>query len=195
LLGGDHDRIIGDISDDGRMVVFVLSVAQGSDIWTANLEGSASSRQYLANGFQLAHPALSPDGRWLAYDSDETGRIEVYVQSFPDPTVAKRQVSSGGGTEPLWTRGGRELVFRRGDSVMAASMEPSTGSTGTPALLFAGPYVSESDWADPRSYDVTPDGERFLLLRFPAGGVRRRVLVTTNWFPELKELVAAGARP
>jgi hypothetical protein len=128
----------------------------------------------------------------MAYDSDESGRVEVYVQSFPDPTVARRQVSIGGGSEPMWTRGGRELVFRRGDSVLAVTMGTADGSTGTPVLLFAGPYRSEEEWSEARSYDVSPDGERFLMLKWPTGTIRRRALVTTGWWPELRARVAAG---
>ncbi len=192
LLGGSHDRIIGSISADGGTLTFVLSVSNGSDLWTVSLRGTPSPREYLANGFQLGHPALSPDGRWMAYDSDESGRVEVYVQSFPDPTVGRRQVSSGGGSEPLWTRGGRELVFRRGDSVMAVTVEPATGSVGTPANLFAGRYDSTPEWSAPRSYDVTPDGQRFLLLKWPEADVRRHVVVTTGWWPELQARVRGG---
>ena len=195
LLGGEHDRILGSVSADGRLLAFVLSVADGTDLWTVPLRGDPSPRQYLANGFQHGHPALSPDGRWMAYDSDESGRVEVYVQSFPDPTAARRQVSSGGGSEPLWTRGGRELVFRRGDSAMAVTVEPGSGAVSTPAVLFAGPYDSRSNWFAPRSYDATPDGQRFLLLKWPAGDVRRRVLVTTHWFDELRARVAGQAGP
>jgi len=195
LLGGEHDRVLGSISTDGRLAVFVLSKLTGSDIWTVTLQGTPSPREYLINGFLLGHPVLSPDGHWMGYDSDETGRVEVYLQSFPDPTTAKRQVSTGGGSEPMWTRGGRELVFRRGDSVMAVAVEPANGSTGTPALLFSGPYFSDPSWANSRSYDVSPDGQRFLLLKWPAGDVRRRVLVTTGWWPELKSLAAAGGKP
>jgi serine/threonine-protein kinase len=195
LLGGGHDRILGGVSDDGRLAVFTLSVSRGSDLWSTTLESQPAAQQYLANGFNLGHPALSPDGRWLAYDSDETGRVETYIQSFPDPTVAKRQVSTGGGSEPLWTRGGRELVFRRGDSVLAVAADPATGQTGTAALVFAGSYFSAPEWSRPRSYDVTPDGQRFLMLRWPTGEVRRRVRVTTGWWPELKARVDPGTRP
>jgi eukaryotic-like serine/threonine-protein kinase len=193
LLGGGHDRILGDISADGRLAVFLLSVTKGTDIWTVTLQEPTSARQYLANGFYLAHPVLSPDGRWMAYDSDESGRPEVYVQSFPDPTVARRQVSTGGGSQPLWTKGGRELLFRRGGSVVAVTVTPD-GVTGAPVQLFDGPYASDADFYSPATYDVSPDGERFLMLKWPTGEVRRRVLVTTGWWPELRALVGAGAK-
>ena len=103
---------------------------------------------------------------------------------------ARRQISSGGGAEPIWTRAGRELVFRRGDTIMAVTVEPSS-KAGTPAALFAGPYKDASDVAAnlPQSYDVSPDGQRFLLLKSPPGETRPRVLVTTNWLPELSATV------
>ena len=189
IVGGEHDRLLGSISADGRTVAFALSVAAGSDLWTASLVGPPAPRRYLANGFYLGHPALSPDGRWMAYDSDESGQIEVYVQSYPDPTVSRRQLSSGGGSEPLWTRGGREIVFRRGDSVMAVAVEPRSGDVGAPVLLFSGPYDVAPEWSAPRSYDVSSDGERFLLLKWPVGAVRRQVIVATHWFDELRARV------
>ncbi len=186
LLGGTHDRIVGDVSADGRLLAFILSAPRQSAVWTVTLTGAHEARQYLANGFQLGHPALSPDNRWMAYDSDETGRVETYIQSFPDPARARRQVSTGGGSEPIWTRGGRELVFRRGDSVMAATVEPASGEVGAPTTLFAGPYPDDLNWSSPRSWDVTPDGQRFLLLRRPTGAVPRQVVVVTGWWQELR---------
>ncbi|HEU5041527.1 MAG TPA: hypothetical protein VFT84_11925, partial [Gemmatimonadales bacterium] len=194
LIGGEHDRILGSISSDG-LVAYVKSVAKGSDIWTLALSGPPEEREYLANGFQLGHPVLSPDARWMAYDSDESGRVEVYLQSYPDPTGARRQVSTGGGSEPIWTRAGRELVFRRGDTVMVAAVAPEDGTVGTPAVLFAGRFNTDPGWSRPRSYDATPDGERFLLLKWPEGDVRPRVHVTMGWWPELRARVASGGQP
>jgi len=195
LLGGGHDRVIGSISADGRLAVFVLSAATGYELWTVTLQGTPTSRQYLARpGFALSHPSLSPDGRWMAYDSNESGRVEVYIQSFPDPTIAKHAIS-GGGSAPVWTRGGREVVFVRGDSVMAATVDPVSGSTGIPALLFAGAFRSAATPDEARRYDVSPDGQRFLMLKWPAGEAQRRVLVTTGWWPELRAMMAAGAKP
>jgi serine/threonine-protein kinase len=198
LLGGGHDRVLGSISADGQLAVFVFSAATGYELWTVPLQGTPTPKpkQYLARpGFGLAHPSLSPDGRWLAYDSDESGRVEAYVQSFPDPTLAKHQISSGGGSEPIWTQGGREVVFVRGDSVMAATVDPVSGSTGIPTLLFAGPFHLTAGPEEARRYDVSPDGQRFLLLKWPAGEARRRVLVTVGWWAELRAAVAAGAKP
>ncbi|HUF35721.1 MAG TPA: protein kinase [Gemmatimonadales bacterium] len=195
LIGGDHDRLLGSIAADGRLAAYVKAVANGSDIWTMPLTGPSEERQYLANGFQLGHPALSPDAKWMAYDSDESGRVEVYVQSFPDPTQARHQVSTGGGSEPIWTRAGQELVFRRGDTVMVTAVDPATGTAGAPAMLFAGRFYADPGWSRVRTYDVTPDGQRFLMLGWPERDVRPQVHVTMGWWPELRARVGAGGRP
>ena len=184
LLTGTHDRIIGGITNG--LLAFSLSVPNGAEIWTVPLTGKPDAKRYLANGFALGHPALSPDSKWMAYDSDESGRVEVYLQSFPDPTGSRKQVSISGGTEPVWTKNGRELVFRRGDTIMAVPVEP-TGEIRTPVALFGGPFKDARDPTQPRSYDVNPAGDRFLLLKWPGGGARGTVVVTTNWFAELNQ--------
>jgi hypothetical protein len=86
----------------------------------------------------------------------------------------------------MWTRGGRELVYRKGDSVMAVSVDLDNGRIGQPTALFAGPYPDNPGWTRPRSYDVSRDGERFLLTRLPADPPRPRIVVVLNWFEELR---------
>jgi eukaryotic-like serine/threonine-protein kinase len=189
LLTGGHDHYTGTVSEDGRLIAYGLSVSGASELWTVQLHGDPAPTRYLANGFNLSHPSLSPDGRWMAYDSDESGRPEVYVQSFPDPSDRRWKVSSTSGSEPLWTRGGRELVFRKGDSVMAVSIDLASGPSGQPVALFGGPYPDSPGWTRPRSYDVSRDGERFLLLKLPPGRERPRVNVVLNWFEELRAKV------
>jgi serine/threonine-protein kinase len=188
LLTGSKDRIMGGIAPNGIMS-FIMNETAGTEIWSAPFDEPGRASKYLANGFQLGHPVVSPDGGWMAYDSNEGGRLDVFLQSYPDPTKARVQVSSDGGAEPAWTRGGRELAFRRGDTVMVAAVDPVTGNAAKPTVLFSGPYKSMLDWTAPRSYDVTADGERFLMLRFPPGGARNRVNVVTNWFAELRQKV------
>ena len=150
------------------------------------LKGNAKATRYLSNGFDLAHPTLSPDGRWMAYDSDESGRVEVFAQSFPDPGGKRWKISPTSGSEPLWTKGGRELVYRKGDSVMAVSVDLERGSIGQPVALFGGRYPDSPGWTRPRSYDVAPDGQRFLMMRLPAQRPRPRIAVVLNWFDELR---------
>jgi Tol biopolymer transport system component len=192
LVTGGYDRYTGGASPDGRLFTFVLSAPNaGSELWIVPLTGRATATRYLANGFNLAHPTISPDGRWMAFDSDESGRVEVYVQSFPDPTRKRWKISPGYGSEPLWTRTGKELVYRKGDSVMAVSLDLEIGRIGQPVALFAGPYQDNPGWTRPRSYDVSRDGERFLLTRVPGDRPRPRIAVVLNWFDELRAKVPA----
>jgi hypothetical protein len=125
----------------------------------------------------------------MAFDSDESGRVEVYVQSFPDPMRKRWKISPSYGSEPLWTRGGKELVYRKGDSVMAVSLDLENGRIGQPVALFAGPYQDNPGWTRPRSYDVSRDGERFLLTRIPGDRPQPRIAVVLNWFEELRAKV------
>jgi eukaryotic-like serine/threonine-protein kinase len=190
LVTGGYDRYTGSVSRDGRLLAFVFSAPNsGAELWTVPLKGKATATRYLANGFNLAHPAISPDGRWMAYDSDESGRVEVFAQSFPDPSVKRWKISPTSGSEPLWTKGGRELVYRKGDSVMSVSVDLEHGRIGQPVALFGGRYPDSPGWTRPRSYDVSPDGERFLMTRLPAERPRPRIAVVLNWFDELKAKV------
>jgi serine/threonine-protein kinase len=189
LLTGKNDHYTGAVSRDGKTFAFVLA-APGGELWTVNLQGPPMATRYFANGFNLGHPTLSPDGRWMAYDSDESGQgVDVFIQSFPDPNQKRQKVSPVHGSEPMWTRGGRELVYREGDKVMVVDIDLATGSSGQPRLLFSGPYPSNQGWTRPRSYDVTPDGERFLLTRLPGEQPRPRIVVVLNWFEELSAKV------
>jgi Tol biopolymer transport system component len=189
LVTGGFDHYAGGMSADGRLFAYTLSTPNGTQLWTVPLQGRQPPLRYLSNGFNLAHPVLSPDGRWMAYDSDESGRVEVYVQSYPDPIQKRWKVSPSYGSEPLWTRGGRELVYRSGDSVLAVSMDLQRGQSGPPTLLFAGPYPDNPGFTRPRSYDASRDGERFLMTKLPTGLPEPRVMVVENWFSELRAKV------
>jgi Tol biopolymer transport system component len=190
LVTGGYDRYTGTVSADGRLATFVFSAPNsGSELWTVPLATRGRASRYLANGFNLAHPAISPDGRWMAYDSDEAGRVEVYVQSFPDPKQRRWKISPSYGSEPLWSRGGRELVYRKGDSVMAVSLDLANGQIGQPVALFGGPYPDNPGWTRPRSYDVSRDGERFLMTKLPVQRANPEIAVVLNWFDELRAKV------
>jgi len=188
LLTGGFDRYPGSVSSDGRLFAFSLA-APGGELWTVQLRGPPAPARYFANGFNLAHPTLSPEGRWMAYDSDESGRVEVYAQSYPNPSLKRWKVSPANASEPMWTRGGRELVYRKGDSVMAVSVDLENGRSSPPRALFAGPYPDNPGWTRPRSYDVSRDGERFLMMKLPAEELRPRIAVVLNWFAELRAKV------
>ena len=128
---------------------------------------------------------LSPDARWMAYVSDESGSREVYVRPFPDTDGAKYPISVGGGLEPLWSRDGRELFFRSpsGDMFAVAVGAGPQFTHSAPRLLFTGPGLVLQEFY--RSYDVHPDGKRFLMLS--AGDARSRSFrVIFHWRPELQ---------
>ena len=184
LLTSESDKYPYSISPDGKVLAFGVSAPNSRELWLLPLDGSGKARPFLQNRFSLGHPAISPEGHWLAYDSDESGRREVYVQSYPDPALSRRQVSTGGGLEPRWTRGGRELVYRNGDTTLAVSAQPSSGETGIPAVLFVGPYRTPE--FGERSYDVTADGRRFVMVSTPPESAPRRIDLVLNWFTELR---------
>ena len=117
---------------------------------------------------------FSTDGRWIANVTDESGKPEVYVQPFPT-SGGKWQVSTDGGTEPAWNRNGRELFFRSGDRMMAVDVttQPSF-SSGRPRMLFQGKYVRSEFPLTGTAYDVTADGQRFLMVEETGGTHRLR---------------------
>ena len=123
---------------------------------------------------------FSPDGKWVTYVSDETGAAEVYVRPFPDAdrTIA---ISTAGGSEPVWSRDGRSLFYRRGDAMMVVDLTDGDELTaGVPRELFRGRYLRTEWGAGNASYDVAPDG-RFLMIRRAADTTSRTIQVVLNW--------------
>jgi Tol biopolymer transport system component len=126
----------------------------------------------------------SPDGRWLAYVSDESGQDEIYVQAYPGPG-ARYTISTEGGREPLWAADGTELFYRKDEQVLVVPIQSGPELTlGTPRVLFKGRYASVP-WAG-NNYDVSPDGQRFVMLEGNLDSVPRRINVVLNWVEELK---------
>ncbi len=187
----------GSWSPDGKSLVFYdISAATGNDIWVLPMEGDprqagAAGRKpqvFLRTPLGELSPTFSPDGRWIAYASDESGRFEVSVQPFPGPG-AKTQISTEGGVEPVWARNGRELFYRNGDKMMAVDIttQPSI-TTGSPRLLFEGRY--EFSGNGDSGYDVAPDGQRFLMIQpVEPEQPATQINVVLNWFEELKRRV------
>jgi hypothetical protein len=167
-----------------------VQATTGRDIWTLELGGAASP--VLVTPFNERAPALSPDGRWLAYVSDEAGREEVYVQAYPG--LGRRvQISTNGGREPVWSADGRELFYRSldGRQMMVVEVEAAqTFNAGPARVLFEGAYVSSPPGNGTPYYDVLRDGQRFLMTRPSAGSPRPgQIYVVLNWFEELRRLV------
>jgi serine/threonine-protein kinase len=151
-----------DWSRNGRTLVFTNteSSTTGWDIWTVPVDSGAQARPFLATSFAEAGARLSPDGRWIAYTSNETGRSEVYVQSFP-VLGNKVIVSSGGGRDPAWRGDGRELYYWQGDQLMAAQLDPTVPlSVRVRAPLFHAAYMVGAH----ANYDVRADGRQFVVV-------------------------------
>jgi eukaryotic-like serine/threonine-protein kinase len=137
---------------------------------------------------------VSPDGRWVAYDSDESGQFEIYVRPIPDAYRGGRwQISSGGGRQPVWSRDGRELFYRDFTGAVLALPVTSapTFAPGRSVRLFDGSaYVGGGAHGSGRTYDVSPDASRFLMIKIgSADRAPAPLVVVLNWFEELRRLV------
>lgn len=160
-------------------------VETGSDVWVLPLTGGETPRAILDSRFEEGEARFSHDGRWLAYQSDESGRVEIYVRAYPGPG-GKRQVSVEGGTQPRWRRDGRELYFRRGEAVMAVEVSTAVGfETSVPRALFEGPSPDEN--LEGSNWDALPDGNGFVFVQDHAE-LRNSVVLVTGWFDELRDL-------
>ena len=176
-------------SPDGQLLAFCeLNPNTGMDIWILRLSDRKAEPFIQAPGNQT-EAAFSPNGRWLAYSSDESGRPEIYMQPYPGPG-GRWQVSTEGGEEPVWNPNGRELFYRSRDRMMAVDVatQPSF-SAGKPRMLFSsGLYLPSPNGF--HFYDVSPDGQRFLMIKqSEEAAALTQIVVVQNWFEELKRRV------
>ena len=180
----DEMKIPTDWSPDGRYVAFASQSKETNwDIWILPTFGDRKPFPWLKTGFTELWPVFSPDGRYLAYQSNESGRQEIYVQSFPGPG-GKWQVSSAGGTEVHWRADGKELYYRSADQkLMAVEVVPgATFEAGVPKALF--PVHLETGLARNR-FLPSRDGQRFLLVATPARESMTPTTVVLNWLADL----------
>jgi serine/threonine-protein kinase len=156
------------VTPNGDVLVFrehsASPTSDRGDLMMLPLTGERASQPLLRTRFRELNAELSPDGHWLAYQSDESGQDEIYVRPFPDVSAAKWQVSSGGGLRPLWARSGQELFYEASGALVQVpvTIAASSFTAGSPRRLFAGPYfhgILE------RMYDVSLDGRRFLMIK------------------------------
>jgi eukaryotic-like serine/threonine-protein kinase len=162
----------------------------GRDIFGEQIGVDTALKPVLATKYDEEAIAPSPDGKWFAYQSDETGRTEVFIRSFPDVNDVKRQVSSGGGVAPLWSRDGRKLFFLdRTNDMMSVTVSPgATLTLGKPVKLFPVPddlLQVQMQYYTP--WDIGPDG-RFIMVRTVGSQptAATRIVVVENYFQELK---------
>jgi eukaryotic-like serine/threonine-protein kinase len=182
-----------EFSPDGSRLVFAGGMGtDGDDIMIATLGPPLEVRPLIKTTFAETFPALSPDGRWIAYTSNESGRREVYVRPFPDVDQGRWQVSTDEGTMPRWAKNGRELLFRRGSDFnlefWVSAIQPGASFiAGRPTQIASGAVGASN------AYDVAADGR--LLVTMPAGGANAlpsRIVVAQHWFDELKARVPAS---
>jgi len=194
LTTSENLVVPGSWSPNGRVFAFSeQDMTTGWDIWVQSLKGEQKPQPFLQTPANEFAPMFSPDGHWLAYQSDLSGRSEVYVRSFPDPG-GKMQISTEGGTQPMWARNGRELFYRDGDKMMAAAVETTPAfAAAKPRLLFEGHYETGLGLAAVANYDVSPDGQRFLMIKASEQeSAATQLNVVLNWSDELRRLAPAG---
>ena len=179
-------------ADDGQTLLFWEVGATSPDIGMISMEGDRATELLLDTASFEAAPAISPDGGWMAYDSNETGQREVYVQRFPT-LGGKQTISTDGGRQPLWSPDGRELFYRAPGGMMRVPVETEpTFTAGDPEVLFETQYYFARSR---RTYDLAPDGQRFLMVKDAAPTdesvalAQSQIVLVENWFDELKRLV------
>jgi serine/threonine protein kinase len=178
------------VTPDGRQVLF--GTVGNQDMMMLALDGTGRVEPLLQTPAIERNGIVSPDGRWLAYESDRSGQFEIYVGPFPNASAGQWLTSTAGGTRPLWARSGRELFYVAPDgALMAVHVNPLDGKwrSGSPEKILEGPYVTRS-LRDKRTYDVSTDGKKFLMVKQPANQVAPQIVVVQNWVDELKRLVA-----
>ena len=182
-------------SHDGKFLLLQEVNPGEGNIGMLSMDGDRPRKPLLQEKYNEIQPQISPDGRWMAYASDQSGDFEVYVRPFPEVNKTMWQVSTSGGRDPLWAPDGRELFYRNGNSVMAVEVETKSAfSPGKPKVLFQGEYISGST-SNLNPWDISHDGKRFLMVKeatrvsTTAEASRPTINIVLNWFEELKERV------
>jgi Tol biopolymer transport system component len=200
LIQGTVAQFPSTVTPDGTALIFRVVTPPskvgtfGTDLFLLRL-GEHRSRPLLATPFDELNAEVSPNGQWLAYESNESGRTEIYVRPFPNVDADKQPVSTNGGTQPLWARNGQELFYESMGTLMRVPVK--TGATferDTPEKVFDAPYLVRQPGAPSgRMYDVSADGQRFLMIKEISAADERppsaRIILVQNWFEELKRLV------
>jgi eukaryotic-like serine/threonine-protein kinase len=194
LTTSDHAQFTTSVSPDGTRLVFRDDDPKTRrDVWMATLDGNRATESLLRTPFDEDNGDVSPDGRWLAYQSNESGQIQVYVRPFPKVDAGRWQISTIGGSRPAWARNGRELFYLDAtNQMMAVPVQTSPAfSAGNPARVFETRYLTPNNG---RTYDVSADGQRFLMIKGidndrASGTPPVNIVVVLNWFEELKQRV------
>ena len=179
------------VSSNGKVLVFAEWTKRGDmDIFTLRLDGKAKPEPFHVTRFNERQPVFSPDGNWIAVTSNRSGRDEIYVKRYP-AEGGLLAVSTDGGQRPLWASHSGEILCREGDKMMTASVktEPNLRA-GRPRILFEGlSLLSRGGDTSERDYDLTPDGQRFLMVKRGEESLPTQINVVLNWAEDLKQKV------
>jgi Tol biopolymer transport system component len=203
LTDSDRQHRANAITVDGTLLIFEEQTPQRDyDFKILSLANPTEPKPLLQTPFDERDAEISPDGRWLAYDSNESGRLPVYVRPFPNVADVQYQISTDGGRSPAWSPKGGELYYVSGTSMMRVTVDMANGSfrAGNPTRLFDAPSLALdgrfSLGGTLRTYDVAPDGQRFLAIRLSDGtdegaAPDATLVVVQNWVEEVKAKLAA----
>jgi serine/threonine-protein kinase len=196
LTNSPNPQVATAVSPDGRHLIFTETAPKtGDDVMQMELDGPHRVTPLVQSPFAERNGIVSPDGRWLAYEANDSGRVEISVRPFPDVNSGHWQVSTTGGTRPLWARSGQELFYvAPTGALMRVGVERSASwSATTPTLLVKEGYFTTPGGLVGRTYEVAVDGQRFLMIK-DGGGKDQTVappqlIVVQHWIEELKRLV------
>ncbi len=181
------------LSPDGtRLAYLSVTLEAGRGVGIISLDSDQQPQIVLDSDFTEDGPVISPDGRFIAYSSTESGQSEVYVSPFPDVEQDRWLVSRAGGFFPAWSADGSELFYLHDRAMMSAGLDPRTARpTSAPVTLFDGDYVTVGAFGRP--YDVMADGQTFLMMSRESGTRPEELTFVQNWVEELQARVPTGA--
>jgi eukaryotic-like serine/threonine-protein kinase len=192
ILHSEGIKTPDDWSRDGRFIIYMQREKNaGTGLWVLPLQGDRKPTPYLVTAFNEAQAQFSPDGHWVVYTSNESGTKEVYVQPFPVSSGGKWVVSNGGGSQPRWSRDGKELFYFAPDSMLMEVSVATTGGTfqpGVPKPLFRAAILGGTGSAASTAWrwDISPDGKRFLMDTALEEATASPVTVVLNWQSAIK---------
>ena len=181
----------------GQALVFVeLTPETRDDLMVLSMDDEREAEVLVQGEGRQRHPAISPDGRWMAYESNESGQFEVYVRPFPNVGERRWTISRNGGRVPVWSPDGRELFYRRPEdaAMMVAPIEPEpTFDHGSPTMLFdAREFLVTGPPLGSRAFDIHPDGQRFLMIREDPTVNRQDIVIIEDFAEEVKRLFSSN---
>ena len=181
----------GSVTPDGSVVAFTHTPGTTDrDIMILSMDGDREPQPLIASPNSECCSQFSPDGTWITYVSNELGPNQVYVSPYPEPNVKWLVSGEEGGEQPVWSPDGTELFYRSGNRMMAVFVQTEpTFRAGRPEVLFEGRYVATRFVPGYQYYDISADGQQFLMIKAVEGSQSSQINVVLNWFEELKRLV------